>query len=83
MIALSDTLSSKLCGQNCVSGSQFGIVATIGGTTVKFSPSGTARSPAITGFTGMGVDGIGWGTGAKLDKAWGTEAPLMGPVRHP
>ena len=33
-------------------------------------PNGTALSPAITGFTGMGVDGVGWGTGVSLDKVW-------------
>jgi hypothetical protein len=37
---------------------------------IKFSPNGTALSPAITGFTGMGVDGIGWGTAVALDKVW-------------
>jgi hypothetical protein len=44
----------------------------IGGGTVKFSPDGTALSPAVTGFTGMGVDGVGWGTGVTLDKVWVT-----------
>ena len=37
---------------------------------VKFAPNGTALSPAITGFTGMGLDGVGWGTGVTLDKVW-------------
>ena len=36
----------------------------------KVQPDGTALSPPITGFTGMGVDGIGWGTAVALDKVW-------------
>ena len=39
---------------------------------LKLAPNGTALSPAITGFTGMGVDGIGWGTGVANDKVWVT-----------
>jgi hypothetical protein len=57
-------------GQNWMPGSQSGVIKSIGGGTVKFSPNGTALSPAITGFTGMGVDGIGWGTGVTLDRVW-------------
>src|SRR5271154_904838 len=59
-------------GQNWLPGSQSGVIHGIGGGTIKFSPNGTALSPAITGFTGMGVDGIGWGTGVALDKVWVT-----------
>lgn len=59
-------------GQNWMPGSQSGVVHNIGGATVKFAPNGTALSPAITGFAGMGVDGIGWGTGVTLDKVWVT-----------
>jgi hypothetical protein len=59
-------------GQNWMPGSQSGVVHSIGGGTVKFAPNGTALSPAITGFTGMGIDGIGWGTGVALDKVWVT-----------
>jgi hypothetical protein len=59
-------------GQNWMPGSQSGVVHNIGGGTVKFAPNGTALSPAITGFTGMGIDGIGWGTGVALDKVWVT-----------
>jgi hypothetical protein len=59
-------------GQNWMPGSQSGVVNSIGGGTVKFAPNGTALSPAITGFTGMGIDGIGWGTGVALDKVWVT-----------
>ena len=42
----------------------------IGGGVVKFTPNGTALSPPITGFTGMGMDGVGWGTAVTLDKVW-------------
>jgi hypothetical protein len=59
-------------GQNWLPGSQSGVIHGIGGGTIKFAPDGTALSPAITGFTGMGVDGIGWGTGVALDKVWVT-----------
>jgi hypothetical protein len=59
-------------GQNWLPGSQSGVIHGIGGGTIKFAPNGTAISPAITGFTGMGVDGIGWGTGVAIDKVWVT-----------
>jgi len=59
-------------GVNWMPGSQSGVTDNIGGGTVKFSPNGTALSPAVTGFTGMGVDGVGWGTGITLDKVWVT-----------
>jgi hypothetical protein len=36
------------------------------------SPSGTPLSPPIVGFTGMGVDGVGWGTAVTHDKVWVT-----------
>ena len=29
-----------------------------------------ALSPAITGFTGMGIDGVGWGTAVTKDRVW-------------
>ena len=51
-------------------GSQSGVATNIGGGTAKFAPDGTALSPAITGFTGMGLDGVGWGTGVSLDRVW-------------
>jgi hypothetical protein len=59
-------------GQNWMAGSQSGVVKNIGGGTVKLAPNGKALSPPIVGFTGMGVDGIGWGTGVTLDKVWVT-----------
>jgi len=57
-------------GQNWMAGSQSGVNKSIGGGTIKFSPNGTALSPPIIGFRGMGVDGIGWGTGVTLDTVW-------------
>jgi hypothetical protein len=59
-------------GQNWMAGSQSGVVNSIGGGLTKLSPTGKALSPAILGFTGMGVDGIGWGTAVTLDKVWVT-----------
>ena len=57
-------------GQNWMPGSQSGVRKNIGGGVVKFAPNGTALSPPITGFTGMGIDGVGWGTAVALDKVW-------------
>ena len=59
-------------GQNWMPGSQSGVIHSIGGGTIKFAPNGTPLSPPITGFTGMGIDGIGWGTGVTRDKVWVT-----------
>lgn len=57
-------------GQNWMPGSQSGVNRSIGGGVAKFSPNGTPLSPPITGFTGMGIDGIGWGTAVTRDKVW-------------
>jgi len=57
-------------GQNWLPGSQSGVNKSTGGGVIKFSPNGTALSPPITGFTGMGIDGIGWGTAVTNDKVW-------------
>jgi hypothetical protein len=65
-----DADGNMWCGVNWLPGSQSGVLNRIGGGLIKFSPNGTALSPAITGFTGMGVDGIGWGTAVALDKVW-------------
>jgi hypothetical protein len=59
-------------GQNWMAGSQSGVIRSIGGGVVKFTPNGTPLSPAITGFTGMGIDGVGWGTAVTRDKVWAT-----------
>jgi hypothetical protein len=50
-------------GVNWMPGSQSSVTHNIGGGTVKFAPNGAALSPPVTGFAGMGVDSIGWGTG--------------------
>ncbi len=65
-----DAEGNMWSGQNWMAGSQSGVIHNIGGGTVKLAPNGKALSPAITGFTGMGVDGVGWGTGVTLDKVW-------------
>ncbi|WP_264563748.1 hypothetical protein [Flavobacterium sp. N3904] len=59
-------------GQNWMPGSQSGVVNSIGGGVIKMTPNGTALSPAITGFTGMGLDGVGWGTAVTNDNVWAT-----------
>lgn len=59
-------------GQNWMAGSQSGVVHSIGGGVVKMTPNGTPLSPPITGFTGMGIDGVGWGTGVTKDRVWAT-----------
>src|SRR5271170_7940905 len=58
------------CGMNWMPGSQSGVNQSIGGGVGKFSPNGTALSPPITGFTGMGIDGVGWGTAVTNDRVW-------------
>jgi hypothetical protein len=57
-------------GQNWMPGSQSGVNKSTGGGVIKFSPNGKALSPAITGFTGMGIDGVGWGTAVTKDRVW-------------
>jgi hypothetical protein len=57
-------------GCNWMPGSQSGVHKDIGGGLIKFSPNGTPLSPPITGFRGMGVDGVGWGTGVTEDRVW-------------
>ena len=57
-------------GANWMAGSQSGVVKNIGGGVSKFSPNGTPLSPPILGFTGMGTDGFGWGTGVTQDRVW-------------
>jgi hypothetical protein len=49
---------------------QSGVNKSTGGGVIKFSPNGSALSPAITGFTGMGIDGVGWGTAVTKDRVW-------------
>jgi hypothetical protein len=57
-------------GQNWLPGSQSGVNKSTGGGVIKFTPNGTALSPPIIGFTGMGIDGIGWGTAVSKDRVW-------------
>ncbi len=57
-------------GMNWMPGSQSGVNKSTGGGVGKFSPNGTALSPPITGFTGMGIDGVGWGTAVTKDRIW-------------
>ncbi|MCA8991268.1 MAG: hypothetical protein KDA88_04780 [Planctomycetaceae bacterium] len=59
-------------GQNWMPGSQSGCYRGIGGGIVKLSTSGMPLSPPIVGFTGMGVDGIGWGTAVSHNRVWAT-----------
>ncbi len=57
-------------GMNWMPGSQSGVNKSIGGGVGKFAPNGAALSPPITGFTGMGIDGVGWGTAVTKDRIW-------------
>jgi uncharacterized protein (TIGR03000 family) len=59
-------------GQNWMPGSQSSVAHNIGGGVIKVAPNGTLLSPPITAFTGMGLDGVGWGTGVTKDNAWAT-----------
>ncbi len=65
-----DAEGNLWCGMNWMPGSQSGVNKSIGGGVGKFTPNGTALSPAITGFTGMGIDGVGWGTAVTKDQVW-------------
>ena len=57
-------------GMNWMPGSQSGVNKSTGGGVGEFAPNGTALSPPITGFTGMGIDGVGWGTAVTKDRVW-------------
>ena len=57
-------------GMNWMPGSQSGVNKSTGGGVGKFAPNGAALSPAIIGFTGMGIDGVGWGTAVTKDRVW-------------
>jgi streptogramin lyase len=65
-----DPQGNLWCGMNWMPGSQSGVNKSTGGGVGKFAPNGTALSPAITGFTGMGIDGVGWGTAVTKDRVW-------------
>jgi streptogramin lyase len=57
-------------GQNWMPGSQSGVLRSIGGGVIKVTPDGKLLSPPITGFRGMGLDGVGWGTAVTNDRVW-------------
>jgi streptogramin lyase len=57
-------------GQNWMPGSQSSVIRSIGGGVLKMAPDGTPLSPPITGFIGMGLDGVGWGTAVSMDRVW-------------
>jgi streptogramin lyase len=57
-------------GQNWMPGSQSGLSTAIGGGVIRLSPSGKALSPALVGYNGQGLDGMGWGTTVSADKVW-------------
>ncbi len=57
-------------GANWMPGSQSGVINSIGGGVARFGPDGKAISPAITGYNGQGLNGIGWGTGVSENYAW-------------
>ena len=57
-------------GANWMPGSQSGVVNNIGGGMTRFGPGGTAISPAISGYNGQGIEGVGWGTGISEKYAW-------------
>jgi streptogramin lyase len=49
-------------GLNWMPGAQNGVYQGIGGGLVQLDSTGQLVSPPVTGYTGMGVDGVGWGT---------------------
>ncbi len=57
-------------GANWMPGSQSGVVNNIGGGMTHFGPGGTPLSPAISGYNGQGINGVGWGTGVSEKYAW-------------
>ena len=65
-----DGKGSMWSGTNWMPGSQSGVVNNIGGGVTHFSPGGTPLSPAISGYNGQGINGVGWGTGISEKYAW-------------
>ena len=60
-----DARGNLWSGQNWMPGSQSGCFRGIGGGVAQLTSRGLPKSPAISGFTGMGIDGVGWGTGVS------------------
>jgi hypothetical protein len=67
---LFDANGNMWTGVNWVPGAQNSLAVNIGGGVVELAPNGAAISPPVTGFTGMGLDGVGWGTGITRDNVW-------------
>ncbi|SIO40551.1 NHL repeat-containing protein [Halodesulfovibrio marinisediminis] len=65
-----DNRANLWSGQNWMPGSQSGLISSIGGGVVRLGPDGSPISPAITGYNGQGLDGVGWGTTVSNDKVW-------------
>jgi hypothetical protein len=65
-----DANGNMWTGVNWVPGGQNSLDVNIGGGVVEYAPNGAPLSPPVTGFTGMGLDGVGWGTGVTLDNVW-------------
>jgi hypothetical protein len=67
---LFDANGNLWTGVNWVPGAQNSLAVNIGGGVVELAPNGAALSPPVTGFTGMGLDGVGWGTAVTYDNVW-------------
>jgi streptogramin lyase len=67
---LFDADGNMWSGSNWMPGGQNGAIRGIGGGLAAMKPDGTPFSPPITGFTGMGIDGVGWGTGVSDKAVW-------------
>ncbi len=62
-----DAAGNLWTGLNWMPGAQNGVYQGIGGGLVKLDSAGRRVSPPVTGYTGMGVDGAGWGTAITND----------------
>ena len=65
-----DSNGNLWSGANWMPGSQSGVVNNIGGGMTHFGPDGHSISPAISGYNGQGINGVGWGTGVSKRYAW-------------
>ena len=51
--------------------SQSGVIRNIGGGMTHFGPGSQPITPAIHGYNGQGINGVGWGTDSRLKHyAW-------------
>jgi hypothetical protein len=57
-------------GNNWMPGAQSNVVNNIPGHVAKLAPDGAPLSPAISGFTGAGLEGLGWGGAVTLHDVW-------------